>query len=289
MKEFIKRIKRGLRGLFNYLAWNRQYKDIILNPRKSNFVSNRDWYVGHKILLMVPHADDELISSYSILSNTTDVTIYYCGFTGSNHTEENRLIREREILNLCSELEVNVIIGDRICGNVEGVLKEGGYDIILLPSIVDWHPEHRKLSYMISDACVRLGIAPDIYNYSVTVPNESRREVLCVPLTESQLRKKYELFKKIYLSQKVMPITRLKLNERINGYNAGCYAAETFLKYNFDSWSKMVKKVKAIESVQDSRVLILINTLKESINDLVSVRCISNELYFILETNSRVK
>ena len=283
MKKFIKRFKRGVRGLLNYFAWNKQYKAIISEPPKTNYVLNRDWYKGRKILMMVPHADDELISSYTVLNNVNDVTVYYCGFTGSNHTEDNRIIRRNEILTLCSELNVEVVEGNGMCENLEDVMSKGIYDTILLPSLVDWHPEHRKVSYMISDACEALGITPDIFTYSVTVPNESQRVVFCVPLIEEQLRKKYELFKKIYLSQKVMPINRLKLNERINGYHAGCYAAECFAELGFDIWRKMAKRMSVIESEEDSRESALVNSLKTNLNNLVSVRIASKELYSLFE------
>lgn len=283
MKEFIKKLKRGVRGLFNYCAWYKQYKAIISEPHKSNFVLNRDWYKGRKILMMVPHADDELISSYTVLSNVNDVTVYYCGFTGSNHTEGNRIIRRNEILKLCSELNAEVVEGNGMCENLGEVLNKGNYDTILLPSLVDWHPEHRKVSYMISDVCDALGITPDIFTYSVTVPNESQRVVFCVPLTKEQLRRKYELFKKIYLSQKVMPITRLKLNERINGYHAGCYAAECIVEYDFSIWGKMAERMRVIESDEDSRESALVNSLQTNLNNLVSVRIVSKELCSLLE------
>lgn len=277
MKEFINRLKRGARGLLNYFSWNKQYKAIISEPRKSNFVLNEDWYKERKILMMVPHADDELISSYTVLSNAKDVTVYYCGFTGSNHTEENRKIRRNEILKLCAELRVEVIEGNGTCENLGDVLSKGNFDTILLPSIVDWHPEHRKISYMISDICEASGITPDIFTYSVTVPNESRREVFCVSLTEEQLRRKYELFKKIYLSQKVMPITRLKLNERVNGYHAGCYAAECFLRFAYEELEQMIEVVRPLDS--DSPVKEYGMSLKKGLNDLLNVRAVSSDFY----------
>lgn len=285
MKEFIKWLKRGIKGLFNYIAWNRQYKAILSEPRKSNFVLFKDWYAGHKILMMVPHADDELISSYSVLSNASDLTVYYCGFTGSNCTEANRQTRQKEILRLCSEMGVKIIEGNGTCENLESTLCEGIYDSILLPSVVDWHNEHRKISYMISDVCLRLKITPDIYCYSVTVPNETQREVLCVPLTEEQLQRKYEIFKKIYLSQKVMPIVRMKLNDRINGYHSGSYASECFLKYTgFNSWLNSVEKIKIFDNEKDACLMGLINGLKTNLNNLVSIREVSKKYYCLLET-----
>ena len=138
---------------------------------------------------------------------------------------------------------------------------------------------------MISDVCVRLGFAPDIYSYTVTVPNESQREVICAPLTKEQQRRKYGLFNQVYLSQKVMPIVRLKLNERINGYHAGCYAAECFMKYTeFNSWLNSVEKVKISEDEKDPNMVALINSLRTNLNNLVSVREASKEYYCLLES-----
>lgn len=288
MKEFVKWLKREIKGLFNYFAWNRQYKAIISEPRKSNFVLNKDWYSSHKILFMVPHADDELISSYSVLSNASDLTVYYCGFTGSNHTEANRQIRQKEILRLCSEMGVKIIEGNGTCENLESILSKGNYDSILLPSIVDWHNEHRRISYMVNNVCVRLKIAPEIYCYSVTVPNESPREVLCVPLTEEQLQRKYEIFKKIYLSQKVMPIVRLKLNEKINGFHANVYSAETFLKQDFYKWSNMVSRLELQDNIENSTLRTLASALYNNLNNLVDVRQTSKRFYSWLEKKDEV-
>lgn len=272
MRETINEIKRKARELINRFAWQRQYKSIVAEPRKTNFVINQDWYKGSKILMMVPHADDELISSFSILCDADNVTMYYCGFTGSNNSEENRIRRRGEILRLCDDLNIRIIEGNRACDNLEDVIRGGEYEAILLPSIVDWHEEHRRVNYLIKDACVHLNVCPCIYSYSVTVPNESSSDVLCVPLSEEQLNRKYAIFKRIYLSQKVMPLMRLKLNERINGYHSSCYSAEVFSRHDFDGWVCMINRVEALESVENSNLRLFASDLYMNLNNLETIR-----------------
>lgn len=283
MSTIIENIKRRVVRVLEHIAWNKQYKTLISAPRKTNFLLDAEWYKGKKILMMVPHADDELISSYTVLRYADDLTVYYCGFTGSDQTEENRITRGAEISRLCSELNVKMIKGDGKCDNLYEVIKDGGYDAILLPSIVDWHEEHRRISYMVSDVCTNLGIRPEIYSYSVTVPNESGKIVLCVPMNKEQLGEKYDLFNKIYVSQKFMPIERLKLNERVNGYYAGCFAAETFIKYYYEEWYKMVTSSLSLENKADTKVMIFARDLKNNLNNLVSIRQISYMFYNWLE------
>lgn len=280
-------IKRNIAYLFNCFKWSKQYKAIVSGPRKTNFVQNNEWYNKSRILMMVPHADDELISSYSVLCNAEDVTVYYCGFTGSNNKEENRTTRRKEILALCSELNVQIIEGDANCMNLREVISQGKFDTILIPSIVDWHAEHRRISYLINNVCASLHLKPRIYTYSVTVPNESHKEVICIPLSADQLQKKYNLFKRIYLSQKVMPIVRLKLNEKINGYHAGCYAAEVFSKYEFDKWTVNITRVELFERKDNTQQKELIDDLRRNLNNLVLVRQSSKAFYNCIENEDK--
>ena len=284
MKILIKSLIRKIIGCLNNLHWEKQYKSLVSSPRKSNFEIKKDWYKGLRILLMVPHADDELISSYSVLCNADDLTIYYCGFTGSNKNEDNRVNRRNELLKLCSELEIKVVEGDEECKNLVNIIDHGEYDTILLPSIVDWHDEHRRISYMIKGVCASLGVKPAIYSYSVTVPNESQQRVLCTPLSAEQLREKYDIFRRIYLSQKVMPLARLTRNEMINGYHAGCFAAETFSKYDYESWIDMVSRVELLEGREELKVHALANELYNNLNNLILVRKASREFYSWLES-----
>lgn len=283
MKRIVKNIKRSAIRLINNITWKRQYRDVVAGPRKTNFELYPRWYDGSKILMIVPHADDEIISSYSVLYNAESITLYYCGFTGSNNTEENKRNRQNEIFKLCSELNVQVIEGHGEFSKLEEILRKKEYDTILLPSIVDWHNEHREVSYMTKEVCSRLGITPKMICYSVTIPNESERAVLCVPLSKEQQIKKYDLFMKVYKTQRFMPVERLKLNERINGFHAECYAAEVFCKYEYKYWSKMVTKVKEMEMLDNSRFCGLVQCLKMNLNNIILIRHVSKEFYELVE------
>lgn len=56
------------------------------------------------ILFVIPHADDELISSYHLLEIIKNrAFIYYCGMTGSNDNPKNKALRDSEIKDLCEK------------------------------------------------------------------------------------------------------------------------------------------------------------------------------------------
>lgn len=283
MGKVIKNIKRCFLGLVNRIRWQLQYQKLAKGLRRENCVQREEWYKNSKILLIVPHADDELISSYTLLRRSNDITIYYCGFTGSNNSETNRVTRRNEIIKICSELKVRIIEGNGDYDNLEQVIEHGQYDKLLLPSLVDWHPEHRIISYMIQVICEKNGISPAIYTYSVTVPNESKKQLLCNPMTKEELDLKYNLFSKVYLSQRMMPVERLKLNERLNGFHSRCYAAEVFQEHGFEEWSNRVREIEPLEGLVGSELLVFASEVRKNLNDLLSVRKASNAFYAWLE------
>ena len=276
--------KAGGKALYilRCLKWFCYYKWTTLKPRRDNYLKQVSWYRKGRVLLIAPHADDELLSSYTLLKNCRDITVYYCGFTGSDPSIENRNTRQREIEQLCKMMNIPVINGYGSCENLAIAIKD--YDVIVVPSIVDWHPEHRKVSYLLYDILKETSISPQIYSYSVTVPNESLETILALPMNRTEQNDKYRIFNKIYHSQKFMPVYRFRINERINGYHAQTFAAELFLHHHLEKWLWETNHVMLAEQSEDPELKRLIKTVGRT-GDMSIAREASREFYqFVAET-----
>ena len=280
MKKVIRKTGGRILYMCRCIRWFVFYQSTKFKPRKTNYIQDDSWYNQKKMLLIVPHADDELLSSYTLLRRCSDITIYYCGFLGTNQNEENRNIRLKEIMKLCNELSVPVIEGHGTCENLKEIIV--GYDTIVIPSIIDWHYEHRKVSYLLYDILKDEKYKPEIYSYSVTVPNESESSVLANCLTKKEHEEKYSLFYAFYKSQKFMPIYRFRMNERINGHHVGVYAAEVFSKFQTAKWLSFTLRIKEAEEKHEATLMKLIDSIGNT-SDLKGVRNVSKEFYSYFE------
>ena len=275
----MRRVVRRLFDVIYSVKWWLTYYRYKRYPVKDNYSNLPLCTSGDVVLVIAPHADDELLSCYTILSQSDcEKSVYYCGFTGSNSGLQNREVRRQEITLLCNYLHVPCIDGDGQERNLERLLQQKSFNKIIIPSLADWHPEHRKVNYMLVDICRRLNIHPDIYWYSVTVPIESGQEVRYMPMSCVDQRCKYKLFKQVYCSQSFMPLYRFKMNERINGHYSKCYAAEVFMPVSFNNLVNLVNQLQQDESAM-SGLISDIDTTKHHINDIVSVRNLSNRIY----------
>lgn len=278
--ELIKGKGRKILYLFSCFKWWLFYRNAISRPPKKNYTISNEWYNNEKILLIAPHADDELLSSFTLLKNASSIAVYYCGFTGTNNSAVNREKRYEEIHKLCDQLKIPFIYGGGTCDNLSQVI--GNYNVLVVPSVVDWHPEHRKVSYLLSDILHRTGSTPSIYTYSVTVPNESDSTVLCIPMTKHQQNNKYKLFREIYFSQSFMPLYRFIINERINGYSISSYAAETFRYRSLEKWFKEITFFRKADNDGVYEVKEMLDNLK-AIDDMDKIRRASKSLYELID------
>lgn len=230
-----------------------------------------------KILLLVPHADDELLAAYE-LTKTEDVLLCYCGFTGENLNENNRIRRKEEYQNYVSCVDAKTVFSNDLVQELPDLIQKHQIKTLVLPSIVDWHFEHRLVNYLAKSACERAMITPDILWYTVTIPFvQTDRRVLL--MTIEQQEEKYNVFRKVYLSQAHMPLERFKLLERLAGMGAGGYAAESFLPLSYTAWSEATMRVQRAEGMSEDTFIQKIKGLKMMINSLCAVRQASAEIY----------
>lgn len=279
MRKVIKKIVQPCIDFVHSVKWKLSYSQFKEKGIRRNYMKTVVCKSGDIILVVAPHADDELLSSYTVLARKDcEVWVYYCGFTGSNQDVRNREKRRQEIFSLCKKLGIPCVDGNGKKSCLENLLREKAFDKVIIPSLIDWHSEHRKVNYWLVNICEKLNICPEIYWYSVTVPMEGDFAVQCVPMTKQVQKEKYLLFKQIYHSQLFMPLLRFKLNERINGHYSGCYAAETFMVVSIEKLERLASKFQLKEN-GDSDLIRTVEGMKCLINDIMAIRRQSARIY----------
>ena len=229
------------------------------------------------VLFLVPHADDDLIGGYGLSKKCKGDFIYgYFGLTGSNKDIDNKKTRDLEFKTYCNRTDTPFLLIHDVDELISIVVKKH-ISQIFLPTIVDWHSEHRLLNYYLYDALEMLkGNDVEIIWYSVSVPI-CYNDMEIVPLTKQEQSEKYRLFKNVYLSQKHMPIRRFIYQERINANGTKYYAGESFLRLDRSIWKQVVRYVRNYE--KNSGIVNELNQLSGKINGIKNIREVSQKIY----------
>lgn len=229
------------------------------------------------ILFLVPHADDDLFGGYALANRYKDKFVYgYFGLTGSNKEPENKDKRDQEFKLFCQRIHAQYTLMNDIKNLIELIRNKNTLHIFV-PSIIDWHPEHRLLNYYLLDSLMEIKDCDiRISWYSVTVPICFRNAEI-IPMDIEEQQKKYRLFEEVYISQKHMPIQRFILQERINVLGTEFYAGEIFLDLDLSVWKRAVEYVRRQEN--DSGMVHEFNGLSSKINNLKEIRALSRKYY----------
>ena len=218
---------------------------------------------GKKILIISPHPDDELIGCYEILElYNNNVDVYYTGLTGRNLSEENRRIRTKEFIKLCNICRVNCILStENWRKELEEMLTKKIYDCVFIPSYIDWHWEHRDVCMETLTLIQKSQYNTEIFLFCVTV----QMPIQIVNFYAEKTPNKWNLFYKVYKSQRYMPIDRFKTVERryvINGVSFEPYfrinnsdmthVIDYFCSLNVDCLNDMEKQINDLERIHES-------------------------------------
>lgn len=232
----IKYMASRLFRLRNRLNWGFQRRNVIKKFNQSGIgkdcpISEIDLSVLGNTLIIVPHADDELIGCHGILKKTDkNVWLYYIGHYPIVD-EQLRHTRDNELLSLSKLFGINVISHNDDISNLIDAINRHKITSVFTPDFVDWHEDHQNASLLLKESIPNLDHQPDIYTYSVTVPFKSHGQLYALPYTRQELSEKWNLFYEIYRSQNFMPVCRFKNQERINAIGLdNAYAAELFRK-----------------------------------------------------------
>lgn len=200
------------------------------------------------ILLIIPHADDELIGCNQLICKyKSRITLFYCGFLGSNQSDRNKEIRKKEFEIYCNRVGVRYIESkgktkEELIKSIQSIKPT----VIGAPSIVDWHDEHRQISFLLSSILseMRSEKPKSILWYHISVPLYGGSANYVCTMSKQQHEEKWSLFKECYKSQSVMDIDRFMLAER-NCLSTG-YASETFILNDITTFYEKTQKAKVM-------------------------------------------
>ncbi len=236
--------------------------------RKVQYVPGKTEIAGEKfrrILAVIPHADDELIGAYQFLTCGQPVDLFYCGFTGSRSDEPNRVTRLNEFRQLAARENLPFIDASGFFREkLKECLDSGKYDCIMLPAYIDWHHEHRLVNTAVFELTGGRPASAVLW-YAVTVPLASQFFTHYCAMDRVRQKAKWQVFSEVYLSQH-MPLLRLRLQEKITGKIAGCFAAENYRLFpDGKDWGETMQKLALREARE-------YNQLYAQINDLQTIR-----------------
>lgn len=254
------------RRIEQIFRWEKQYRtQLKKNTARLEFMNLSELSLGN-VLILAPHADDELIGCSSILLNKDiQSNVLYFQLYGYDGTEENRNIRDNEIKSLSNRIGFNLYIVDNVATWLEEHLKKSEYDAVLFPYPYDWHWEHRfvfnQLASVLSEHSKE--DLPVFLCYSVSVPITSKRNTYVSVLGQAGQKSKWDLFQENYRSQK-MPVYRYKLQEKLNYKGT---AAELFYRVSEEDIFSIYQRLS-----NDTVLVSELNTLREELNDIVAIR-----------------
>lgn len=223
-----------------------------------------------RILIIAPHADDELIGCYSIISRYTDnVHVCCCSLTGSNSSVNNKNTREHEFTEFCKALKVNYsILQGRLDKSMEELLLSYKPTVVFLPSFIDWHDEHRLVDKILEDILKKILSPPQVIWYQVSVPISIKAINSYMLLGREKQKLKWKLFGTFYQSQNHLNTRRFSFLEK---HTIRSEIAEVFCITTKEQRNSLIEREYLIEEKKDA--------LKKEINNLSFVIQIADELY----------
>jgi hypothetical protein len=272
-------LKRKISELVKRTFWDSQYKkctkDLLRNDKANNKIEFK-FLPENKILVLVPHADDELIGCYQLLSlYPGNIKLFYFGFTGTTKSIENKNKRLEEIKKLSEIMDIDIIVSEcDHAGKLFSTIKAYCPEYIFVPSFIDWHNEHIDCNTILQEVLLNSKDKAKIVLYQISVPISDTHITHYIPMNYSEQNAKWELFKHIYYSQKHLPLYRFSLQERINGVLFHSYAAEVYMVLSLKKWDEYMRRRS--QSINSGKLALLQNY----INNLDKIREVSSEMYF---------
>lgn len=239
---------------YKHWKWKRQSKAIGFFDLRNIPSFHHDG----NILIIAPHADDELIGCHQLINaNKNNVTIFYCALLGSNSSLDNRKCRRNEFREYVKSIGCNSYIADssKLVEDMVNCITMSSPTCIMLPSYIDWHPEHRlvnQLVFKIVSSMYDSGLTIGWYHVSLPIPP---KYINCrIAMDKTMFRVKWNAMKEYYPSQMHIDIDRFKYIERL--FSSNEYANETYITMPLDQWKQhiergyvLVERINAMKSI----------------------------------------
>jgi LmbE family N-acetylglucosaminyl deacetylase len=199
---------------------------------------------GETILIVAPHADDELIGCDGFMRQfraDVPVFVFLCAMTGGDTSPENRRRRAEEFKNYCSRVGVSFrVSGTDIQRDLKTCIEEIRPSRIFVTSLIDPHGEHRQANRFLYEALRHTDCRPSVCWYGVSLPVYPAFVNQVVPLTGEEQERKWSGFRQAYPSQAHLHVKRFRLEEKIAGSCVHSHAAECFVAMDYASWERIL-------------------------------------------------
>ena len=255
----IKLVFRYVRRRICNLRWVIQaiVESLFTEPKKTETPN-----VNASFLVLIPHADDEWIGCSQIISKMKSVTLVDMDMEGGDEQEIHNL-RKKE-LRLISDKYNRALYTLRKEKHDEflRIIKESSPSYVLLPFFYDWHPEHIKVMDMLEQVLKKDCIDTNILMYQVSVPIGYKWINCVMPMSRHDLKRKWDTFREIYVTQQHIPYFRFKMQERINGRLTQSYASEVFSKMSRNEWLAAKPKIITKALKEKEQILRKLNNIR---------------------------
>jgi len=266
-KDTVRSIKKKIKRA----KWRYQNQLVYLKFPHSIVGRELD-ILNKKFLVVAPHSDDEYVGCYRLLSQQNDMKkldVFCVGLTGYEKSQDIFESRKKEFMNACKKKGVNGIFcinGDwktELCS----LYRKNNYDYVAVPSLIDWHWEHREVSkYVLS--IVKENTSILFYQVSVPISYSSINSYL-----KYDKYSKWDDFYDSYPSQYYMPVERFRITDNSQRLDRNIIEPYWLLSYN-----QIPLFLNRYTTIEESRL----NDLKNHINNLYKIRSLSKTLYELL-------
>lgn len=247
IKQSLKKRFRAFLKIKRRVRWYYQKKSLNISKLSSN--SFKVLPEGN-ILVLVPHADDELIGCHNLIkSHLNRIHIFYFSFLGHNYNEDNRSVREEEFRNYMHHIGAKYVISSpkNYSEDLSKVISKIKPSTIFLPSYIDWHPEHRLVNHALANCLKIIHLKPLIGWYHISLPIPSDHINYGIPMNSLEHNEKWEYLKKNYPSQQSMDTERFKFIETLFVDQDG-KILEVFEMLNIQHWYSAISIFSKQES-----------------------------------------
>lgn len=219
-----------------------------------------------KILILVPHSDDEWIGCSQVIKKADDVTCAYFHLYGENLKNNNIKKRDEEINLSAATNHFNLLnLRDNHEERLKELLHNNYFDTVFTPSPFDWHNQHRYVFTCLAHSLELSPKSPQVYYYNISVPHYPNEKLFFLPMSKKEQSEKWSIFSYIYISQSFMPSYRYALQERLD--TRGCaFSGEL---YAMKSRQEMLQDLNFISDSKNQEYL---NRLNSLINHIFNIR-----------------
>ena len=264
----IKKIRAKINSFKKRFKWHKEMVAVKKLIKSSKTVVDTN-ICFKNLLILAPHSDDEWIGCSSLLIDETSNCIV-CSMDmdgGNNALEKEKRFCEMQQLSKIFKHHLIRLENDKTL-ELTRFIYEKQPDYIAVPFFTDWHPEHIETMRCLKNSLGDYQCGILMYQVSCPIPISA---VNCALATsKKQFKKKWNLFKQVYQTQKNIPWMRFAFLERAEGNYVGAYAASVFCMVDSKSWKNMFNDLPTQSEIEE---------IKSKLNDIYSNFVFVNEIW----------